>query len=367
MGPKQRRSELLTKETPYKPYAGKPHVRICAGGARQLASLPLKRRAFIAGLGSATAWPFGANAQHAARPRRIAVLMGGAQTSQDLVALSGVLDRLRGLGWTDGATAQIDIRWSSSDLTLMRKNAEALLALSPDVILCQSNPALAQLRPLAGTTPIVFVMVADPVGSGFVQSLAHPGGNITGFTNFEPSMGSKWVQMLKEVAPEIVRVTVLMHPETAAHIAFWREAEATAQRLSIESSAGGIHDAAEIEQVIMKAGRQPNGGLVVLPHTVTEVNRDLIIALAAHFSLPSIHAFPTHPTAGALASYGIDVGDHFRPAADYIDRILKGTKPGDLPVQAPTKFRLVINLKTAKALGIEIPSQLLARADEVIE
>jgi putative tryptophan/tyrosine transport system substrate-binding protein len=328
----------------------------------------MKRREFIALIGgAAAAWPLAARAQQAGPPRRIAVLMGTVETAPDAVGLSAVLDRLKKLGWTEGVTAHIDIRWSKSDLGVMRENAQALMALSPDVILCHSNPALAQLRAVAGRTPIVFVMVADPVGSGFVNNLAHPGDNITGFTNFQPSMGGKWVDMLKEIAPQIAHVDVLMHPETNAHLALWREAEAAAHVLRIEPRATAIHTAEEIEQAVAAAAARPLAGLVVLPHTVTEVHRDLIIALAARFNLPSMHAFRTHPRAGALASYGIDVADHFRPAAEYIDRILRGAKPADLPVQAPTKFELVINLKTAKALGLELPTALLSRADEVIE
>jgi putative ABC transport system substrate-binding protein len=331
--------------------------------------LKMRRRDLILLLGGAAAASLSSSRATRAqqRPRRVAVLMGTVETAPDALGLEEVLDRLKGLGWADGTTAHIDVRWSHSDLTLMRKNAEALLAAAPDVILCHSNPALAQLKPLAGNTPIVFVMIADPVGSGFVQSMAHPGGNMTGFTHFEPQMGGKWVQILKEIAPEIVRIAILMHPETAAHVAFSREGEATAQRLGVEADAAPVHDAAEIEQAVATLVSSPHGGLVILPHTVTEVNRDLIIALAARFGLPSISAFPSHPMAGALASYGVDPVDHFRPAASYIDRILRGAKPADLPVQATTRFRLVINLKTAKALGLDVPPTLLAAADEVIE
>jgi putative ABC transport system substrate-binding protein len=325
----------------------------------------MKRREFITLVGgAAAAWPLVARAQ---RPRRIAALMGTVETAPDALGLKEVLNRLKGLGWSDGTTAHIDVRWSRSDLTVMRENAKALLAAAPDVILCHSNPALAQLKPLAGNTPIVFVMIADPVGSGFVQSMARPGGNMTGFTHFEPQMGGKWVQILKEIAPEIGQVAILMHPETAAHRAFSREGEATGQQLGVETRAAPVHDAVEIEQAVATFVTQPHGGLVVLPHTVTEVNRDLIIALAARYGLPTISAFPTHPMAGALASYGVDPVDHFRPAADYIDRILRGAKPADLPVQAATRFRLVINLKTAKTLGLTVPDKLLALADEVIE
>jgi putative ABC transport system substrate-binding protein len=327
----------------------------------------MRRRDFITALCVAAGWPTGVRAQQVRQLRRIAVLMGTVDTAPDALSLRGVLERLKALGWTDGVTADIEVRWSKTDLGLMRENAQALMALSPDVILCHSNPALAQLRPLAGSTPIVFVMVADPVGSGFVSNLAHPGGNITGFTNFEPSMGGKWIETLKEIAPQVERIGVLMHPETNAHLALWRETEAAARALRIEPSAASIHTAEEIEQAIATVAARPRAGLIVLPHTVTEVHRDLIIALAARFNLPSMHAFRTHPMAGALASYGISVADHFRPAADYIDRILRGANPADLPVQAPTKFELVINFKTAKTLGLEIPPTLLARADEVIE
>jgi len=228
----------------------------------------MRRREFIGGIaGSAIAWPLAARAQQAGRPRRIAVLMGTVETAPDAVGLTAVLDRLKTLGWTDGVTARIDIRWSKSDPVLTRDNAQVLLALSPDVILCHSNPALAQLRPLAGNTPIVFVMVADPVGSGFVDNLAHPGGNVTGFTNFEPSMGAKWVEMLKEIAPKIANICVLMHPETSAHKAFWHEAAAAADALGIESRAAGIHSA-EIELAVATAAIQSNPGLVVFPHAV---------------------------------------------------------------------------------------------------
>jgi len=331
-------------------------------------AIQIQRREFIVTLGSAAiVRPLRAHAQQTSRTRRIGVLMGTIETSPDAVGLKVVIDRLESLGWKQGVTAMLDVFWSRSDINLMRENARALRALSPDVILCHSNPALAQLRPLSENTPIVFVMVADPVGSGFINSLSHPGGNITGFTNFEPSIGGKWAEILKELAPRMMRVGVLMHPETNAHLSFWREAEAAARSLRVKPEALHIHTADQIEHSIATFAAQPDGGLIVLPHTVTEVYRDLIISLASRFGLPSIHAFPAHPAKGALASYGVAVVDHFRPAAEYIHRILLGTKPADLPVQAPTRFELIINLKTAKALGLDVPPTLLARADEVIE
>jgi ABC-type uncharacterized transport system substrate-binding protein len=217
----------------------------------------MRRRQFIAGLGGAAAWPLAAHAQQRQRMKRIAVLMGMEETAPDAVGLKAVLDRLKTLGWAEGVTAHVDIRWSKNDPGLTRENAQALLALSPDVILCQGNPALAQLRPLAGRTPIVFVMVVDPVGTGFVTDLARPGGNITGFAHFEPAMGGKWVEMLKEIAPDTGHVGVLMHPETYAHLVFWREARAAARTLGIEPYAAGIHTAGEVEREISMIAVHP--------------------------------------------------------------------------------------------------------------
>ena len=330
----------------------------------------MRRREFITIFGSAAAtWPLSARAQKPPnRMRRIGILMGNTQEqSQDDGGLKATIGRLERLGWKEGLTAKIDILWSHSDVALMRRNAQTLVELSPDVILCHSNPALAQLSPLSGNTPIVFVMVADPVGSAFVSSLAHPGGNITGFANFEPPMGSKWVEVLKQIAPDIDHIGVIMHPETPAHLAFWREAEAAAQRFSTKSQALPVHNAAEIEQAVTTVASWLGGGLVVLPHTVTEVHRDLIIALAARSSLPSIHAFDNNPKNGALVSYGVNVADIFGPAADYIHRILNGEKPADLPVQDPTRFELTINLRTAKTIGLTVSPSMLALADQVIE
>ena len=327
----------------------------------------MKRREFIAGLGGAAAWPLMARAQQPERMRRIAVLNGTAPTGQNPAAYDAFLRRLGELGWTDGRNVRIEVRWANSNPELMRSYGTELAGNSPDVFLVLSNPALAALRPLAGNTPIVFVQVADPVGSGFVASLARPGSNITGFTNFEPSMGSKWLQTLKQVAPDVTHAAALFHPETPANVAFWREAQAAMPEVGINVIAAGVHDASEVERAITAVAAQPNGGLVVYPHTVTEVHLRLIIELAGKYRLPAVYPFRYHAEAGGLLSYGVDALDLVPRAAVYVDRIIRGANPGELPVQAPTKFELVINLKTAKALGLTVPSTLLASADEVIE
>jgi putative tryptophan/tyrosine transport system substrate-binding protein len=328
----------------------------------------MRRREFNTLLGGAfAAWPFAVRAQQSERVRRIAVLNGTAPTGQSPAAYAAFLRRLGVLGWTDGRNVRIEERWANSDPELMRNYGTELASHSPDVFLVQSNPALAALRPLAGNTPIVFVQVADPVGSGFVASLARPGSNITGFTNFEPSMGSKWLEMLKQVAPNVDHATAILHRETPAHAAFWREAEAAAPKVGVNLVAAGVHDSAEVERAITAVAAQPNGGLDVYPHTVTEVHLRLIIELAGKYRLPAVYPFRYHAEAGGLLSYGVDALDLIPRAADYVDRILRGANPGELPVQAPTKFELVINLKTAKTLGLTVPPTLLAQADEVIE
>ena len=327
----------------------------------------MRRREFITLLGGAAAWPFTARAQQPERLRRIGVLMGTAPVGQNPASYAAFLRRLNELGWIDGRNVRIEIRWANSDPELIRSYGTELAGHSPDVFFVQSNPALAALRPLAGNTPIVFVHVADPVGSGFVASLARPGGNITGFTNFEPSMGSKWIQTLNQVAPHVAHAAALYHPETPANVAFWRDAEAAGPKVGMSVAAAGIHDAGEVERAITSIAAQPNGGLIVCPHTVTEVHLRLIIELAGKYRLPAVYPFRYHAEAGGLLSYGVDSLDLVPRAAAYVDRILKGAKPADLPVQAPTKFELVINLKTAKALGLTVPPSLLARADQVIE
>jgi putative ABC transport system substrate-binding protein len=281
--------------------------------------------------------------------------------------LTAFRQRLAELGWNDGRNVRLDYRFAGADIERLRVNAAELVALAPDVMFAHSNPGLAALRQEDRTIPTVFVQVADPVGSGFIQSLARPGGNATGFTNFEPATGSKWVEILKEIAPGVKRAMVRMHPETAANVALLRAAEAAGPLLRVTVTAAGIRDAAGIEQAITSFAHEPSGGVIALPHVVTAGHRELIAQLAIEHRLPCVGAFGFMASSGGLISYGIDVVDLFRRSAAYVDRILRGEKPANLPVQAPVKFELVINLKTAKALGLTVPPMLLARAEEVIE
>lgn len=276
--------------------------------------------------------------------------------------------RLETLGWVEGRNVQYLVRVWDGDTGNMRLQADELVAAHPDVIVALSNPAVAILKPIGGNVPIVFGMVADPAGSGFIQNLARPGGTITGFTNFEPSMGGKWLEVLREAAPEITRVLVFMHPETTAHREFFQAIESLAGPLKVQVTAGGIHNSNEVERAFAEfVTNGSGGGIIALPHAITEVNRDLIIQRATANLMPSIFAFEAHAHAGALVTYGIDRSDTIMQTADYVDRILRGSRPADLPVQAATKFELVVNLKTAKALGITISPTLLGRADKVIE
>jgi putative ABC transport system substrate-binding protein len=330
----------------------------------------MRRREFITLLGgAAAAWPHGVIAQPADRMRRIGVLIALAENDPQAQANIAAFRRgLQELGWTEGRNIRIDYRFAGGNIERMRVYAAELVDLAPDVVLVHSNPFLAALRQANRTIPTVFAQVADPVGSGFVESLARPGGNVTGFSNYESEIGGKWLDVLKEVAPRVTRAAVLLHPETTANVAYLRAAEAAARSLGVTVTAAGVYDAAEIERAVTAFAAEPNGGLIVLPHPITGLNRDLIAALAARHRLPAVWPFRFFIAAnGGLLSYGIDVADLFRRATVYVDRILRGTRPGELPVQLPTKFELVINLKTAKALGLEIPATVLARADEVIE
>ena len=328
--------------------------------------LDIGRREFITLLGgAAAAYPLAAAAQQPGRIRRVGILLGTTASGPEPVP--AFVRGLRELGWADGRNVRFEYRAVAGDIDRFRTYAAELINQAPDVILVQSNPGLAALQQATRSIPIVFVQVADPVGSGFIASLARPGGNITGFTNFEPPMGSKWLELLKEISPQVTRGLVLMHPETIANINMARAADAAGPTIGIEVTVAGVHDAAEIERAIAAFASEPNGGLIVIPHTVTVVNHGRIIELAARNRLPTVFAFRYSAATGALMSYGVDADDLYRRASAYVDRILRGAMPAELPVQAPNKFELVINLKTAKALGIEVPATLLARADEVIE
>ena len=327
----------------------------------------LKRREFITLLGGAATWPLAARAQQAGETRRIAVLMGTATTELGKSYLATFLQRLEHLGWVNGRNARIETRWWTGTLDEMRPVVGELLASSPDVIMAFSNPAVALLKPTAGQVPIVFVGVGDPIGDGFVASLAHPGGNITGFAGTDGPIGGNWLEVLKETAPHITRVMMLMHPETPIQQAMWRSFEAAAPRFGVEPTQGGIHNAVEIERAISSFATKEDGGIIVLPHAITWANEALIIVLTLQHRLPSHFATAASVKAGGLVCYGHDFEDALRKTAEYVDRILRGEKPADLPVQMPTKFKLVVNLKTAKAIRLEIPPTLLARADEVIE
>jgi putative ABC transport system substrate-binding protein len=330
----------------------------------------MRRRDFIKVIAGSTAgWPFLARAQQTDRLRRVGVLWPLSPSDPDSQLRAKAFEAgLRDLGWTQGRNLQIEHRWAPNDPNLLHTLAAELVAMAPDVILADATPALAELVKQRTTIPMVFVQVTDPVGNGFIPSLARPGGNITGLTNFEFSMGGKWLETLKGVAPRIQRVGVLFNPDTAPYAKlFMLPMAAAAQTLSIEQLAMPVQDVAAVEDAINALAREPNSGLIVLPDASTVNYRDAIIDGAARHRLPDISPFRSFAVNGGLLSYGTDVADAFRRAASYVDRIFHGVKPADLPVQAPTKFELVINLKTAKALGLTVPQSLLAAADEVIE
>jgi putative ABC transport system substrate-binding protein len=317
--------------------------------------------------GAGVAWPFAARAQQAGGIRRVVVLMGAAETAWSRGWLGSFLRRLDELGWREGHNLVTQVQWWNDQLEDMRAWAAELMARTPDVAMAFSNPALAILKPLAGNIPIVFVGVGDPVGSRFVASLARPGGNVTGFASHAPTMGGKWLEVLKETAPHVTQALAIMHAETEVHQAFRQSIEDAAPRLGIETTAESVHNAAEIERIITSFAQKPNAGLIALPHALTIFNAPMIVALAQRHRIPSIYAQAEAVAIGGLVSYGLNWNDQFRRVAEYVDRVLKGTSPADLPVQEPTKYQLAVNLKTAKALGLEVPPTLLARADEVIE
>ena len=328
----------------------------------------MQRREFVMLLGAAAAWPLAARAQQGERRRRVGVLM--AITADDAEAQARIAAFVRGLqqlDWTIGKNIQVDYRLAGIDPDTLRKYAAELVALAPDVILAQASPSIAALLQATRTVPIVFTLVADPVGAGYVDNLAHPGGNATGFTVFEYSIAAKWLELLKEIDLRVTRVAVLRELAVAAGPAQFSAAQTVAPSLGMELRPVDTRDAGEIERAITAFAGSSNGGLIVTGTAGALVHRELIVALAARHLLPAVYYSRDYVTGGGLISYGVDLTEVCRRAATYVDRILKGAKPADLPVQAPTKYELVINLKAAKALGIEIPPTLLARADEVIE
>jgi putative ABC transport system substrate-binding protein len=327
----------------------------------------MKRREFISLIGSAAAWPFAAGAQSAERVRRIGVLANFAESDADTQAMIGVLQqRLSELGWNVSRNLQIEARWSGGDPGRLPARAAELLALKPDVLIGTNTPAVAALRQVTEAVPIVFVNANDPIRLGFVKSLARPGGNITGFISWGSTIGGKWLELLTEIVPGLEHVALTFNPRTYTGQQT-QSIEAAAPALRVGLTSVAFRDGSEIERALAEFSKTPNRGLLVLPDSSTVLHRDLIVGLAARHRIPAIYPFRAFITSGGLAYYGTNTAQQYRSAAEYVDRILKGAKPADLPVQAPTKYELVINLKTAKALGLDVPPMLLARADEVIE
>jgi putative ABC transport system substrate-binding protein len=330
----------------------------------------IKRRSFITLIGgTAVAWPLAARAQQAGeRVRRIGLLMGTVDDREGQARVTALKQGLQELGWTDGRNIQIEIRFGGADVARIRAQAAELVALAPDAIVGQTTPVIRALRQATSSIPIVAAAVNDPVDQGFVSSLAHPGGNITGFTFIDFEMVGKWLEMLKEAAPGISRAVLMFNPNTSPHYyVYLRSFEAVPRLIAVEVTAAPVRDTAEAEEAIAKLGREPGGGLIVPPDAFTIVHDQLLERLAQQHRVPSVYSYRTSVAQGGLMSYGPDPYDNFRRSASYVDRILKGAKPADLPVQQPTKFELAINLKTAKALGLQIPEKLLVLADEVIE
>jgi putative tryptophan/tyrosine transport system substrate-binding protein len=329
----------------------------------------MKRREFIALLGgAAVAWPLAARAQQGDRMRRIGILMNlAADDPEGRARIEAFVQGLQQLGWTVGRNLQIDTRWAAADADLFRRYATELLEPAPDVILAATISAVAALQQATRAVPIVFVNVADPVGAGVVARLSRPGGNVTGFSLYEYSIAGKWVELLKQIAPGVTRAAVLRDPATSGGIGQFAAIQTAAPSMGVELSPVDVRDGGEIERTVTEFARTSNGGLIVTGSPAQALHRKLIITLAARHRLPGIYPFRYMAADGGLIAYGVDLVDQFRQAVGYVDRILKGEKPADLPVQAPTKFQLVINLKTAKALGLAVPDKLLAIADEVIE
>jgi putative tryptophan/tyrosine transport system substrate-binding protein len=330
----------------------------------------MRRRNFIALLGgAAVAWPLAARAQQE-RVRRVGVLMGYPESdSEAQTKIAAFRDGLQKLGWTEGRNTRIDTRWATpADAESMERFAKELVALQPDLILSSTTPTTAALLQQTRAIPIVFATVANPVGSGFVASFPRPGGNVTGFVVFEASLAGKWLELLKEIAPRVNRIAFLFNPATATYAEFYLDPfKAAAVSFAVEAIAAPVRDRSELESVVSAQAREPNGGLIVMPDSFTDLHRAEITSLAARYRLAAVYPRRIFTEVGGLLSYGIDQLDNFRLSATYADRILRGEKPAELPVQAPTKYELTINLKTAKTLGLEVPAKLLALADEVIE
>jgi putative tryptophan/tyrosine transport system substrate-binding protein len=328
----------------------------------------MRRRAFITLFGGAAAWPLAARAQQPERMRRIGVLMNqAADDPEGQARLIAFVQALQQFGWTDGRNVRIDTRWAAGDADRIRQYAAEFAAPAPDVILATGSFGVGPLLQATRAVPIVFVIVPDPVGAGFVDNLARPGGNATGFLQFEYALSGKWLELLKQVAPSVTRAAVIRDPAITAGIGQFGVIQSVAQSLGVEVSPVNVRDPGEIERAVAAFARTPNVGLIVTGSALATVHRRLIINLAARHKLPAAYVSRYFVTDGGLISYGADLVDQYRQAAGYVDRILKGEKPADLPVQAPTKYELVINLKTAKALGLQIPDKLIAIADEVIE
>jgi putative tryptophan/tyrosine transport system substrate-binding protein len=328
----------------------------------------MRRREFISFLGGAAAWPLGARAQQPERMRRIGALSGIAvDDPESQVRIAAFVEVLQQLGWTNGRNVQIDHRWGGGDPNNIRKQAAELVALAPDVILATGGSATEQLLRATRTVPIVFVIVPDPVGSGLVNRLSRPGGNVTGFMAYEYNLSGKWLELLKQTAPAVTQAAVLRDPALTAGIGLFAIIQSVASSLGVEVLPINVGNATEIERAIDAFAHESNGGLIVTPGPWTAVHRELIVTVAARHKLPAVYAAHYFITGGGLISYGPNYVDQFRRAAAYVDRILRGEKPANLPVQAPTKYEMVINLKTAKMLGLDVPATILARADEVIE
>jgi putative ABC transport system substrate-binding protein len=344
---------------------------LAAGSVRATAADPgdrMRRRQFITLLGGAAAtWPAVTRAQQPARVSRIGVLMGiGESDPEAKPRVEALQNGLKELGWTEDRI-HLDYRWTAGDPDRTRRFAKEIVELKPNVIVVHSTPAVNALRQLTSTTPMVFVLIADPIGSGFVASLAHPGGKLTGFMNVDAPMAGKWLELIKEIAPKIMRVALIFNPRTSPYQSYLRSFDESAPKFAVQAIATPVLDPAELERAIAKLGQQPDSAFFVVPDVFMQVHRALIIRLADQHRLPAIYPYRFFPTSGGLMSYGIDTVIVFRQAASYVDRILKGTAPADLPVQAPAIFKLVINLKAAKAIGLAIPESFLLRADEVIE